>query len=202
MPRILPDVEPLRVSRDYRLLWSGQLISQAGSAVRLVAIPYQIYLLTQSSFAVGLIGLFSAIPLVALSMFGGVIADRVDRRRLLLVTQTCLCATSLTLAVSTQLGFVSVPLLYALTAIGASFGALDGPARAAIAPTLVERRLIPSVAPPRTGSMRRRSSSPSSRSRSCTCRRSRRRKSTHTRFARSRMASRSSSHVRSSSSRC
>ena len=146
MPRILPDVEPLRVSRDYRLLWSGQLISQAGSAVRLVAIPYQIYLLTQSSFAVGLIGLFSAIPLVLLSMFGGVIADRVDRRRLLLVTQTCLCATSLTLALATQLGFVSVPLLYALTAIGAAFGALDGPARAAIAPTLVERRLIPSVA--------------------------------------------------------
>ncbi|HEY6959772.1 MAG TPA: MFS transporter [Candidatus Limnocylindria bacterium] len=146
MPRILPDIEPLRVSRDYRLLWSGQLISQAGSAVRLVAIPYQIYLLTQSSFAVGLIGLFSAIPLILLSLFGGVIADRVDRRRLLLVTQTCLCATSLALAVSTQLGFVSVPLLYALTAIGAGFGALDGPARAAVAPTLVERRLIPSVA--------------------------------------------------------
>lgn len=146
MPRILPDVEPLRISRDYRLLWSGQLVSQAGSAVRLVAIPYQIYLLTHSSFAVGLIGLFSAVPLIALSLFGGVIADRVDRRRLLLVTQTCLCATSLTLAVATQLGVVSVPLLYALTAIGAAFGALDGPARAAIAPTLVERRLIPAVA--------------------------------------------------------
>lgn len=146
MPRILPDVEPLRVSRDYRLLWSGQLVSQAGSAVRLVAVPYQVYLLTNSSFAVGLIGLFSAIPLIALSLFGGVIADRVDRRRLLLVTQTFLCLVSLALALATQLGFASVPLLYVLTAIGAGFGALDNPARAAIAPTLVERRLIPSVA--------------------------------------------------------
>ncbi len=143
--RLLPDVEPLRSSREYRLLWSGQLVSQAGSALRLVAIPYQIYLLTGSSFAVGLIGLFSAIPLIAFSLFGGVIADRVDRRRLLLVTQTCLALVSAALAISTAVGMVSVPLLYALTAIGAGFGALDQPARSALAPSLVERRLIPAA---------------------------------------------------------
>lgn len=145
MARILPDVEPLRTSREYRLLWSGQLVSQAGSALRLVAIPYQIYLLTGSSFAVGLIGLFSAVPLIAFSLFGGVIADRVDRRRLLLVTQTCLALVSAALALSTALGLVSVPLLYALTAIGAGFGALDQPARSALAPSLVERRQIPAA---------------------------------------------------------
>jgi len=145
MARLLPDIEPLRTSREFRLLWSGQLVSQAGSALRLVAIPYQIYLLTGSSLAVGLIGLFSAIPLITLSLFGGVIADRMDRRRLLLVTQTCLLATSAALAISTQLGLITVPLLYALTAIGSAFGALDQPARSALAPSLVERRLIPAA---------------------------------------------------------
>ena len=145
MPRFLPNIEPLRSSREFRLLWAGQLVSQAGSALRLVAIPYQIYLLTGSSLAVGLIGLFSAVPLITLSLFGGVIADRMDRRRLLLMTQTCLLATSVALAISTQLGLTSVPLLYALTAIGSAFGALDQPARSALAPSLVERRLIPAA---------------------------------------------------------
>ena len=145
MPAILPDIEPLRASRDFRLLWLGQLISQAGSALRLVAIPYQIYVLTGSSLAVGLLGLFSAVPLIALSLWGGVIADRVDRRKMLLVTNTCLALTSVALALATQAGVATVPVLYLLTAIGSGFGALDQPARSALAPSLVERRLIPAA---------------------------------------------------------
>jgi MFS family permease len=107
-----------------------------------VALPYQIFLLTGSSFAVGLIGLFQAVPLLVLSLFAGVIADAVDRRRLLLVTQVGLAAVSLALAIATQLELASVPLLYALTAAGACFSALDSPTRASLAPTLVERRHI------------------------------------------------------------
>ena len=145
MPAILPDTEPLRASREFRLLWLGQFISQSGSALRLVAIPYQIYLLTGSSLAVGLLGLFSAVPLITLSLWGGVIADRVDRRRMLLVTNTCLALTSVALALSTQLGVASVPVLYLLTAVGSGFSALDQPARSALAPSLVERRLIPAA---------------------------------------------------------
>jgi MFS family permease len=145
VPRILPDIEPLRASREFRLLWTGQLISQAGSALRLVAVPYQVYVLTGSSLAVGLLGLFSAIPLIVLSLWGGVIADRVDRRRLLLATNACLVLVSIALAVSTELGFASVPVLYALTAIGSAFSALDQPARSALAPSLLERRLIPAA---------------------------------------------------------
>lgn len=145
MPAFFPDIEPLRVSREFRLLWTGQLISQAGSALRLVAIPYQIYVITGSSLAVGLLGLFSAVPLIALSLWGGVIADRVDRRRMLLATNTCLALTSVALALSTQAGLASVPVLYVLTAIGSGFGALDQPARSALAPSLVERRLIPAA---------------------------------------------------------
>jgi MFS family permease len=139
---LLPDTAPLRESRSFRLLWIGQLISLSGSQLRLVALPYQIFLLTGSSFAVGLIGVFQAVPLLLLSLFGGVIADAVDRRRLLLITQVGLAAVSLSLAIATQAGFASVPLLYLLTAIGACFSALDNPTRASLAPTLVERRLI------------------------------------------------------------
>ncbi|HLQ04972.1 MAG TPA: MFS transporter, partial [Verrucomicrobiae bacterium] len=145
MAALLPDIAPLRASREFRLLWTGQLISAAGSALRLVAVPYQVYLLTGSSLAVGLLGLFSAVPLIALSLWGGVIADRVDRPRMLLVTQACLTLTSVALALSTQLGAATVPLLYVLTAIGSGFSALDQPARSALAPSLVERRLIPAA---------------------------------------------------------
>jgi MFS family permease len=139
---LLPDIAPLRESRSFRLLWIGQLISLSGSQLRLVALPYQIFLLTGSSFAVGLIGVFQAVPLLVLSLFGGVIADAVDRRRLLLITQVGLAAVSLALAVATGTGAASVPLLYVLTAVGACFSALDNPTRASLAPTLVERRLI------------------------------------------------------------
>ena len=99
-------------------------------------------MLTGSPFAVGLIGLFQAVPLLALSLFGGVIADAVDRRRLLLFTQIGLAAVSAALAAVTALDLASVPLLYLLTAVGASCSALDNPTRASLAPTLVERRLI------------------------------------------------------------
>jgi MFS family permease len=139
---LLPDLEPLRESRSFRLLLLGQLISLSGSQLRLVALPYQIFLLTGSSFDVGLIGVFQAVPLLLLSLFGGVIADAVDRRRLLLISQIGLAAVSLALAVATQSGVASVPLLYVLTAVGACFSALDNPTRASLAPTLVERRLI------------------------------------------------------------
>jgi len=142
MRGLFPDISPLRESPAFRLLWIGQIISMTGSMVRFVAIPYQIYLLTGSPLAVGLIGLFQAVPTIVLSLFGGVIADRVDRRRLLIVTQVCLTANSVVLAIATQLGFVSVPFLYALTAVGASFSALDSPARSALIPSLLDRRRV------------------------------------------------------------
>ena len=133
------DVSPLRESRSFRLLWFGQLVSLSGTQLRLVAIPYQIYLLTGSSLDVGLIGLFQAIPLISLALFGGVFADRFNRRRLLLVTQLGLALSSAALAIGTQAGVASVPFLYAMTGIGAAFSAIDGPARSSLTPSLVRR---------------------------------------------------------------
>ena len=75
---LLPDLSPLRRHRSFRLLWFGQLVSNAGTQMRLVALPYQIYVLTGSPFDVGLLGLFQAIPLISLPLIGGVIADRAD----------------------------------------------------------------------------------------------------------------------------
>ncbi|TMD61802.1 MAG: MFS transporter [Chloroflexi bacterium] len=138
----LLDISPLRDSRSFRLLWIGQLISLSGTHLRLVAVPYQVYLLTGSSFDVGLLGLFQAVPLISLSLFGGVIADRVDRRRLLVVTQTALAATSLVLALATQLSIVNLPLLYGLVAVAAAFSAIDNPARGSLVPNLVQRRQL------------------------------------------------------------
>jgi MFS family permease len=83
-----------------------------------------------------------AVPLIVLTLFGGVLADPVDRRRLLLIIQLDLTTVSVVLARTTQLGVVSLPLLYGLVAIGASFSALDGPTRAALAPAQVERHQI------------------------------------------------------------
>ena len=145
MARILPDFTPLRASREFRLLLGGQVISFTGSSLRQVAIIYQVYVLTQSTFAVGLLGLVSAVPLMALSLWGGVIADRFDRRRLLLVTNACLGIVSVVLALATQAEVATLPLLYALTAVGPAFTALDQPARSALMPSLFERRLIPAA---------------------------------------------------------
>lgn len=120
-------------------------MSNAGTQVRLVALPYQIYLLTGSPFHVGLIGLFQAIPLIGLPLLGGVLADRADRRRVLIATQSGLMATSLVLAIVTQIGLTELWILYALTAISASFSAFDQPARGSLVPTLVERSELPAA---------------------------------------------------------
>ena len=67
---LLPDLAPLRRHRSFRLLWFGQLVSNAGTQMRLVALPYQVYVLTGSPFQVGLLGLFQAIPLISLPLIG------------------------------------------------------------------------------------------------------------------------------------
>ena len=148
MPRatsLLPDLSPLRRHRSFRLLWFGQLVSNVGTQMRLVALPYQIYVLTGSPFHVGLLGLFQAIPLISLPLLGGVLADRADRRRVLIATQSGLALSSLVLALVTQFGSTELWILYALTAVSASFSAFDQPARGSLVPTLVERSELPAA---------------------------------------------------------
>jgi MFS family permease len=82
---LTPDLSPLRESRDYRLIVSGTVITGLGTQAALVALPYQVYVISHKPVLVGLLGLVELVPLVAASLFGGAWADRVDRRGLLLL---------------------------------------------------------------------------------------------------------------------
>jgi MFS family permease len=126
-------------SRDFRLLFLGQLVSLTGSQMQTVAVPYQVWQLTRSSLALGLLGLCRVIPVLLFAPWGGVIADALDRRRLMLLSQSLLALTSLTLAVTTHLGRVSPSVVYAALALGGLGLALDAPARQSLIPQLVPR---------------------------------------------------------------
>src|SRR5690349_6648696 len=80
--------------REFRLLWTGQLVSTTGDQMQAVALAWQLYLLTNSTLRVGLIGLFSLIPFLMLSLFGGAAADRFDRKKMLFCTQILMMSYS------------------------------------------------------------------------------------------------------------
>src|ERR1700732_5325355 len=84
--------------RDFRLLWMGQIVSVTGSQMQLAAINWHIYLLTHSALSLGLVGACRALPIFLCSLMGGVVADVIDRRRMMMVTQTVMLACSATLA--------------------------------------------------------------------------------------------------------
>jgi MFS family permease len=131
--------------RDFRLLWTGQIISVTGSQMQMVAINWHIYLLTHSAFALGLVGLFRAGPIVLCSLLGGVVADVIDRRRLMMATQTVMLACSAILALVTLSGSQRVWPIYLLTAIASAAWAFDTPARQALVPALVPARDFPNA---------------------------------------------------------
>ena len=146
-PRLLLDVSPLRQSRDYRFLFSGQAIAYLGSQITVVAVPYQVFVLTESSLAVGMVGLASLLPLIVLSLVGGSVADAVDRRKLLMVTQAALALTSAGLAVNATAGEgASLVPVYLCAALAAGFSGVDLPTRNAILPNLVRREQFTAAA--------------------------------------------------------
>src|ERR1044072_1487987 len=85
--------------RDFRLLWIGQIVSVIGSQMQLAAINWHIYILTRSALALGLVGACRAVPIILCSLMGGVVADVVDRRRLMVITQSIMLVCSALLAV-------------------------------------------------------------------------------------------------------
>jgi MFS family permease len=141
--RLAVDVSPLRASRDFRLIFIGQLISLAGRQITIVAVPYQVYLLTHSSVAVGALGGVQLVPYVIFSLVAGTIADRVDRRKLLLVTQVLLAVTSGLFMAGAIEGHPPLLYLYGIAALAAGISAVDQPARSATIPNLVRREQLP-----------------------------------------------------------
>jgi MFS family permease len=136
--RLLIDLAPLRASRDFRALISGQLVSVLGTQLTVVAVSYQVYHLTRSSLDVGLVSLVALFPLLLGSLIGGSVADVVDRRRLLLVVELFMAASSAGLAVNADLGPSLWPL-FVFPALTAGLSGFDSSARSAMIPNLVQR---------------------------------------------------------------
>ena len=138
------DLTPLRVSKDFRLLWTGLTVSAVGSMLTRVAVPLQVYDLTKSSWKVGLTGAISLAPVLLASIFGGAIADIADRRKMLLggLFVGALLSSGLALNASTD---TRLWLLYALAATMGATGAFSAPASRSAVPALVSPDLIPAA---------------------------------------------------------
>ncbi len=134
--------------RNFRLLWTGQLISFSGSMMQSAAILWHVSLLVpadQRAIALGMVGLVRLMPIVFFSIAGGTVADASDRRRVMLVTQTAMGLTAVTLAVLSFRGLSHPWPIYALAAIASAANSFDSPARQALTPTLVPRDHLPNA---------------------------------------------------------
>jgi MFS family permease len=138
-PKLIPGPWSVLRNRDYALLFWGQLISAAGTQMQIVAVSWQVYLLTHSAVALGLIGLVQAIPRLIFSLVGGVFADVFDRRKMLIVIEILLAATSAALALCTIFNVINIVIVYVVVLIAASVSAFEFPTRQAIVPGLVPR---------------------------------------------------------------
>jgi MFS family permease len=145
LSRIAVDVQPLRESRDFRLLTAGTLITGLGTQATLVALPYQVFVITGSAFLVGLIGAAELGPLIIASLFGGALADRFDRRRLLLFCQLALVAIAAALAVAAATGPPPIWILFVLAAAMAGASAIERVVRSAIVPNTVSKERLPAA---------------------------------------------------------
>ncbi|MDH6144159.1 MFS family permease [Kitasatospora sp. GP30] len=143
--RVLADLTPLRSSADYRRVWFGQSVSSIGQQMTAVAVAVQVYALTSSAFATGVVGLCSLIPLVGFGLYGGAVADRVDRRKLGLIGSAGLAAVSAVLSAQALLGLHQVGVLYAAVALQGGFFAISGPARSAMIPRLLPPEQLPAA---------------------------------------------------------
>ncbi len=139
---------PALQHRDFTLLWAGQLVSFSGSMMQNAAILWHVSLLAppgRKGLALGLVGLVKVVPIVGFSLLSGVVADAVDRRKLMLVTQTVMAVLAAGLALLTFGGLKVVWPIYLLAALSSAAGAFDGPARQSLIPNLVPREHLASA---------------------------------------------------------
>ncbi|MEV4614306.1 MFS transporter [Kitasatospora sp. NPDC049258] len=127
--KLLPDLAPWRASRDFRLLWTSGCVTSFGSFLTYVAVPLQIKELTGSSFAVGLVGAFELVPLIVFGLWGGALADALDRRKLVLCSEAGLALLTGLLLLNALL---PSPLLWPIYLVAALVAAVDGLQRPAL----------------------------------------------------------------------
>ncbi|NTV94508.1 MAG: MFS transporter [Thiobacillus sp.] len=146
MPAVLP--HPLRAlrSRDFRIYFAGQLVSVAGTWMQQIAMAWLVYRLTDSVLMLGLLGFASQVPILVFGPLGGVWADRVDRRRLMMATQVLAMSQALVLAALTWQGWITPPLLLGLAFLLGCVNAVDVPARQSLVVHLVgDRSQLPNA---------------------------------------------------------
>ena len=142
--RLVVDITPLRESPRFRILYLGQLLAHFGRQITIVAVPYQVFLITDSTLAVGALGIAQFIPLIAGSLVGGAVADAFDRRKLLVLGYVVVGLTAVGLMLNASAATPALWPLYALSALNAAIGAVTTPARMAAIPALLRRELLPS----------------------------------------------------------
>jgi MFS family permease len=140
------DIGPLRRHREFRLLYIGQAVSFAGSMITYVAIPYQVYELTGSTFVVGLLGLAQIAPLLVTALIGGALADAHDRRRLVLIADVMLLLLALALLGNALLAEPHVWALFVIASGMAAASGLQRPSLDSMVPRLVPRDELPAAA--------------------------------------------------------
>ena len=135
--RFFIDLTPLRTSRDFRRLWIGQTLSFVLGEVTYVALPYQVYHLTKSTFAVGAIALVELVPLLSLTFLGGAAADALDRRMVLIWTEAGVALSVVGLLVNAALPRPSVALCFVFAFFAAAFSSFGAGAVRSLVPRLV-----------------------------------------------------------------
>ena len=128
--------------RDYRIFWSGQVVSVMGFQMLIVTIGWLMYDITGSSVQLGLVGLSTAVPAIILNLFGGVVADKVDPKRLIMIVQSLNAVVVGALATLALMGLVQPWHIMANAFIMGALGAFDQPSRQAIFPHLIDRRVM------------------------------------------------------------
>ncbi len=139
------DLSPLRRHRDFRFVFISQLVSGFGSFLTYVALPVQIYALTKSSAIVGMLGAVQLVPLALTALWGGALADAMDRRRLLLCCELLLLFGSVTLAVNSLLPHPSVVLLFVAAALMSAVSGFHTPSLESLTQKLVAVEDLPAV---------------------------------------------------------
>src|ERR1044072_3974165 len=139
------DITPLKISRDYRLLFFGQMVSFFGVMMTVVVVPWQMYQLTQSNFQVGLIYLFEFVPMIVMAFVGGALADAVDRRMMLRITEVLQTLVTAVLLANSLLPQPQVWVLYVCVVLHAAFMALQRPAFDSLIPVIVPPEYMTAV---------------------------------------------------------
>jgi MFS family permease len=141
------DLTPLRDSRDFRILFGAGGVTYFGAMMTFVAVPYQLYRLTGSNLAVGLMGLVELVPLVVFGLYGGALADHYDRRRLLVLAGVAQAVFTAALLVNAALASPQIWALYLVGGLLSAASAVARPSREALVPRVVRHdQLTPAVA--------------------------------------------------------